>query len=270
MNNNIQFSNGPTMEGVWVNPHTGDSFKVRDTFFEDNNLIVITVDGRKLDYAAISNYIQSSESIEDLKAMQMAKLSRDSKTQLDIPNIPELDMDDDTQQSNSLLLDDDMSLIYSDREVSETQNTTLNTQRKNYPVHTQQSTDPVILKLFSKISSKQKPKIKVSVEWEESNFPVDIWNMLTKYMDISEDTVRKALLDEFISIEDIRLDVMVGLSKVIDLNTGRAPVVTKPTKVVKVENVISKKDDKTVLKKSNLKNTSHTPPASKIVKKKVN
>ena len=40
----------PMMEGKWYNPHTGDSFTVRNTFFEDNQLVVQTMDGRLLEY----------------------------------------------------------------------------------------------------------------------------------------------------------------------------------------------------------------------------
>lgn len=54
---------GPFMSGTWYNPNTGDSFTVRDTFFEDNNLIVMTTDGRRLNYDIISRYVKSDKPI---------------------------------------------------------------------------------------------------------------------------------------------------------------------------------------------------------------
>lgn len=52
----------PMMEGKWYNPHTGDSFTVRNTFFEDNQLVVQTMDGRMLEYNQLQHYIQSNGS----------------------------------------------------------------------------------------------------------------------------------------------------------------------------------------------------------------
>ena len=44
---------GPIMDGTWYNPNTGDSFTVRDSFFEDNQFMVSTMDGRVLNYNQI-------------------------------------------------------------------------------------------------------------------------------------------------------------------------------------------------------------------------
>ena len=53
----INFSmDGPIMDGTWYNTTTGDSFTVRDTFFQDNQLMVATTDGRLMDYNMIQNY----------------------------------------------------------------------------------------------------------------------------------------------------------------------------------------------------------------------
>lgn len=55
---------GPTMSGTWYNVKTGDSFTVRDTFFEDNRMIIQTMDGRMLDFERIQDYVQSNQPIE--------------------------------------------------------------------------------------------------------------------------------------------------------------------------------------------------------------
>ena len=55
---------GPNMEGTWYNPQTGDSFTVRNSFFEDNQYIVQTTDGRILGYNQIQNYIKSDNPTE--------------------------------------------------------------------------------------------------------------------------------------------------------------------------------------------------------------
>ena len=55
------FGEGPMLEDHWYNPKTGDSFTVRDTFFEDNNLIVMTTDGRRMNYDMISRYVKTDK-----------------------------------------------------------------------------------------------------------------------------------------------------------------------------------------------------------------
>ena len=57
MINNISFNGeGPVMSGTWYNPKTGDSFTVEDSYFQDNQYLVKTTDGRMLDYNFIQNY----------------------------------------------------------------------------------------------------------------------------------------------------------------------------------------------------------------------
>ena len=49
----------PMMSGTWYNPKTKDQFTVRNTFFENNQLIVQTMDGRMLEYNQLQHYVQS-------------------------------------------------------------------------------------------------------------------------------------------------------------------------------------------------------------------
>ena len=71
MNNGIMFgTQGPLMSGYWVDPRTGDSFTVKDSFFEDGQYIITTMDGRKLSYDIIQNYVQSDKPIDIPKSQQ--------------------------------------------------------------------------------------------------------------------------------------------------------------------------------------------------------
>lgn len=60
----------PMMSGTWYNPSTGDSFIVRNTFFEDNQLVVQTMDGRMLKYNQLQHYVQSDGSLPQQKVGQ--------------------------------------------------------------------------------------------------------------------------------------------------------------------------------------------------------
>lgn len=177
MNNNVQFTDGPFMQGVWLNLKTGDSFKVRDTFFEDNNLIVMTTDGRKLGFDQINDYVQSQNTDEELKAIKAAKNNKPADSPI-TPDIPELDIDDSPMVMGGEMLDDEMALI---RGVQPNVNVPQPRQTQQRVVHSQEVDviNPVIKKLFSKIEDHQRPTIKVTVEWDKDKFPLDIYNMLT-------------------------------------------------------------------------------------------
>lgn len=65
MNTGLTFgSEGPIMDGTWYNPQTGDSFTVKDSFFEDNQYVVMTTDGRLMKYDQMQNYIKSDKPIQ--------------------------------------------------------------------------------------------------------------------------------------------------------------------------------------------------------------
>lgn len=64
INNGLTFgTQGPVMSGTWYNPKTGDSFTVMDSFFENNQYMVKTTDGRVLEYNLLQNYVQSDSPI---------------------------------------------------------------------------------------------------------------------------------------------------------------------------------------------------------------
>ena len=66
MMNGMNFGmEGPQVNGWWYNPKTGDRFNALDTYFEDNNLLIKTADGRLLNYNQIQNYVH----VEDPKSI---------------------------------------------------------------------------------------------------------------------------------------------------------------------------------------------------------
>ena len=60
----VMFNGGvPMLEGTWYDPRTGNSLTVRDTLFEDNNLVVLTTDGRRIPYSQMERYVKSDKPI---------------------------------------------------------------------------------------------------------------------------------------------------------------------------------------------------------------
>lgn len=88
---------GPMMSGTWYNPNTGDSFTVADSFFQDNQYLVKTTDGRMLDYNFIQHYVKSDKPIP-----KMTQPKKQESLPAEVANLiaPQEDM-----------LDDDLDLI---------------------------------------------------------------------------------------------------------------------------------------------------------------
>lgn len=80
--NNTQFEgmmipgDSPMITGNWVNPKTGDFFTVSDSFFADDDMVIVTTDGRKFNYKQLNDYVCTQESAEKLKQAR-----KTSKTQ---------------------------------------------------------------------------------------------------------------------------------------------------------------------------------------------
>lgn len=60
----VMFNGGvPMLDGTWYDPKTGNSLTVRDTLFEDNNLVILTTDGRRIPYSQMERYVKSDKPI---------------------------------------------------------------------------------------------------------------------------------------------------------------------------------------------------------------
>ena len=66
----------PTISGKWFNPHTGDSFEVRDTYIEDNNIVIMTMDGRRISLSMLGEYIQGEAPQGKIPDYQPAQINK--------------------------------------------------------------------------------------------------------------------------------------------------------------------------------------------------
>ena len=149
---------GPLMMGTWYNPKTGDSFTVRDTFFEDNNLIVMTTDGRRMDYNMISQYVKSDKPIP--KQVQEVRTNRTQQIPPEVQN--EIEIPDDLKS----IMEEDKVLMASPNTFGLQYTPTYSTNTT--PVQNVQ-TQPIdedellINRMLKKVS---KPAIKCTIDWQ--------------------------------------------------------------------------------------------------------
>lgn len=182
---------GPIMQGTWYNPHTGDAFTVRDSFFEDNQYTVTTTDGRYLKYNQLQNYIQSDMKLEDLKKMKAEKTANNVKEEIPA-EIASLIAEDDPYSAYMIPEDDirpQLGNIY------------------EAPVRPTASVDPGIMHVHTTakpasmneaiiekaLKNTSRPEFNVDVIWD--HFPTKEIEMLKDIMDIPEQEIIDWYLD---------------------------------------------------------------------------
>lgn len=169
INNGVTFGlQGPMMEGTWYNPVTNDSFTVRDSYWEDGQYMVSTMDGRILGYELIQNYIKSD------KPINFPKKPVEEKLPAEVANLVETETD-------NLMLDDEMDLITTKPTLGNINKNTNQFDATNINQTTSlASNTPIIAKALSKYPL---PEIDVDVKWD--NYPTRQIEMLKDVLDIN-------------------------------------------------------------------------------------
>ena len=199
MMNGMMFGGeGPVMQGTWYNPKTGDAFTVRDSFFEDNQYVVTTTDGRYLNYNQIQNYIQSDMPLEQLKKQMKPQQPAKNEIPAELKDLIE------TEDSvESMMSPEDAALITGGRSLGN-----LN-DRHIAPASEHQIKLPVTQDVPSNINysiiekalkNASKPEIDVNIKWD--NYPLKQIDMLTDVMEIPIDEIVTWYLDN-INMYDI-------------------------------------------------------------------
>lgn len=173
---------GPIMEGTWYNLTTGDSFTVRDTFFEDNELIVQTMDGRTLKYSTIQNYVKSDKPID---MSQIKTKNETSQLPPEVADLIETDNDSTSNQEEYGILEDDMALITG----TPRKNLGSIDPLRNQAISQMNTNNAIITKALSK---RKLPELNISADWD---FPEKEIDMLINIMEISKEEIVKWYLD---------------------------------------------------------------------------
>lgn len=220
INSGVTFGmEGPVMEGTWYNVQTGDSFTVRNSFFEDNEFIIQTTDGRLLKYSQIQNYIKSDKPIEMEKKPQQAALPAEVADLLEGENY------------NDMIMEDDLAMIQGQAPV------TLGNLRDSITTNPNQvtqvvSSEPINTnyKIISKALSKRTlPDFQVGIDW--IGCPVKEMEMLMDLMDVQESEI----VDWYLSQVDVQTTTIMIKEVIKDyLMKQLHPEVGEDTKAVEM------------------------------------
>lgn len=233
------FGEGPILTGNWYNPKTGDSFTVRDTYFEDNNFYVLTTDGRRMDYNLMSQYVQSDKPIPKMED----PVPQTPQTQ----QIPQEVLNQMTNNgADDLMTDEDRALIMMAK--GELQGSQVSIQQpasiQPKPVVMQESEDDMLVRRILKRSTS--PDVDCKVSWK--NFPTKQMEMLNM-MAVDIDAIVDYYIKD-IDLEQIREIVKEGIRKHIEKSLcTEEQIEEKPTKEEKTSKPTSKPNNKTKEKK---------------------
>lgn len=190
--NGITFgTEGPMMSGTWYNPKTGDAFTVRDSFFEDNEYVVTTTDGRYLKYNQLQNYVQTDMKLEELKRTKHEKSNKREDLPPEVAGI--LEAIDPNDPYAGMMSPEDLMIgnlkpvnlgnIYANPVTQST---------SDYIAHGKgQSMNEAIIE--KALKNAPKPEIKVDIFWDV--YPEKQIEMLKDVMEISEDEIINWYLD---------------------------------------------------------------------------
>lgn len=185
---------GPVMQGTWYNPTTGDAFTVRDSFFEDNQYVITTTDGRYLRYDQIQNYIQSDMKLDDLKQLKKENTVKEETLPVEVSNLIAGDDIYFGGDVNDMLLPEDAALI--NRPVNNNLGNiyATPTQQKQPTGYTTQPVQNMNIAIIEKaLKNTDKPNFSINVKW--NNYPSKEIEMLKDIMDIPEDEIVEWYLD---------------------------------------------------------------------------
>jgi len=215
MNNGMTFGmEGPQITGWWVNPNTGDKFNAVDTFFEDNQLIIKTADGRMLRFDQIQNYVQA-------KAEDAERISANAKAQPKSDEIPAevLKELDDTQSPGDIMIPEDNIFGVGGKKSSPLGN--MNGPSASTP--TVESSEMAIIQRALK--NKPKPSVTGLINWTE--FPKKEIVMLMEIMEVPFETIVDYYVNS-VNINEIVENIKNDLTNYIKETLGVSVIGIEP------------------------------------------
>ena len=216
---------GPVMQGTWYNPNTGDAFTVRDSFFEDNQYIVTTTDGRYLRYDQLQSYIQTDMKLEDLKQMKADKIAaKEDAIPSEVSSL--IDHSESDLYFGGMITPEDEDILLLTKPHKPSQPVKIgNIYEASAPV--QQPVTNMNAAIIDKaLKNTVQPKMVINIDWDD--FPSKQIEMLYDIMGISEEEIVEWYLS------NIQMhDIVEALEESI-----KNRIVTKPVEALLVDPIV--------------------------------
>lgn len=232
MNNmsGMNMGQGFDIKGTWENKLTGERIVAKGTVFEDNQMIIMTMDGRRVNYDKFKDYIQISEKNLEARPPQNKKT-----------NNPLTSVINTNAHTNNTLIDNTLlDNIYSNPDdnlfESSAQNSTVSTGvplwgdqiprdnglytgMNNYgtgilPNTITNQPNQIVLKSLENLSDEDKPQIDINIIWDNK----EVINFLYKYMNITPEEITDAIIYKYFNDDEIRKSLSLKISELMGID----------------------------------------------------
>lgn len=209
----------PMMEGTWFNPKTGDVITIRDTFFENNNYIARTTDGRFLSYSQLQNYVRDdskSASQKNNTDTETVPVAVATDTKVAKPAVPPVNPD-------SMLSQEDLNILegLSEQDNQQNKNAVQEVQNciarrmngmSNYLNMRGQELDISAQILNRAMEDEDEPRLMVKVSWYA---PVEKLRFLKENMGITDSDIVR-WITRTLDSRDLSSDVRDSVAEWVD------------------------------------------------------
>lgn len=182
---------GMSISGKWYNKRTGRTIMVRDSYFDDAGMQVMTSDGQMINGDEFSrDYIQCDETIYDENGQstgQSEEIDYDAMFSGMQTSTPEMNYAGDT------LLKQDAQVIKPTVQVVQPEN------------------NPALDKLFSKLDDY--PTLDINIKWNK--IPISELNMLKNIFDLTNDDIAEYIYNNYCTDVEIKKAISDAITRML-------------------------------------------------------
>ena len=160
----FDFQSGPDLSGYWKNYKTGQIVRIKDTIFEDNNLVGVTYDGQMVNMNKLKDFVKYNPTTDET-----TQLSNPAQTKSTDQSVLLRGLNTDTTQkpevvdSSNSITDEYIPYDYTQKYEPKFQ-----LKRGDESCSCNSISDPdraAIIKVLDNLDEKDKPKITVKLDW---------------------------------------------------------------------------------------------------------
>lgn len=196
MNSGINFNmDGLVLDNTtWYNAKTGDSFKVRSNYFEDNHMMLQTYDGRIIDMEQMTDYVQWTGSGEPPKPEPTQAPGNQNNDISDLPpEVLSILENGDGDDPYGGMDPEDYAMIHGAAASGATPNLNVGRSKQDgfHPIQPKSSNYSIIERALTKV---QEPEFNIVMKWPK--FPQREIEMLVDVMDIPTEEISDYYLNK--------------------------------------------------------------------------
>lgn len=159
----FDFQSGPDLSGYWKNYKTGQIVRIKDTIFEDNNLVGVTYDGQMVNMNKLKDFVKYNPTTDEA-----TQLSNPAQTKSTDQSVLLRGLNTDTTQKPEVVDSNSITDEYIPYDYTQKYEPKFQLKRGDESGSCNSISDPdraAIIKVLDNLDEKDKPKITVKLDW---------------------------------------------------------------------------------------------------------